>query len=152
MENNWSPPSFKWTVSHISLNVIARWIRGSASLAWKSLCSVTLQSGLSECPQHLDLCPSGVHNTSWKKWGNGGDKKWGVRNDPGSQRGQGMLTTRHSNPLAHSVSAESSAGNGQATGSQVYLPVALRNMAGAGERELALSSPPLFSSACLLPP
>lgn len=54
-----------------------------------------------------------------------------------------MLTTRHSNPLAHSVSAESSAGNGQAMGSQVYLPVALRNVAGKGG--LALSSPLLSS-------
>lgn len=80
MENNWSPPSFKWTVSRISLNVTARWIRGSASP--RRPCAQWHFSQVSRnVPVTPDLCPSGVHDTSWKKWekvrdGNEASQDW----------------------------------------------------------------------------
>lgn len=72
MENNWSPPSFKWTVSCISLNVIARWIRGSASL-WSPFAQWHFSQVFWNVPITPGLCPSGVHSAGWEKWGKAGD-------------------------------------------------------------------------------
>ena len=80
MENNWSPPSFKWTVRRISLNVIARWIRGSVSLG-RPHAQWHFSQVFWSVPDTPDLCPSGVSNTSWKEWekigdGNEASQKW----------------------------------------------------------------------------
>lgn len=63
MENNWSPPSFKWTMRRISLNVTARWMRGSASL-WSPFALWHFSQVFANVLPHPDLCPSAVGDMS----------------------------------------------------------------------------------------
>lgn len=120
MENNWSPPSLKWTVSRISLNVTARWMRGSASL-WSPCAQWHFSQVLWNVPVTPDLCPLGVLDTSWKKWERVGDgnevsQTWGEE-----ERRAEDDTVRP--PWAAVHARESCAGHGRVPGITVLLAV-----------------------------